>query len=124
MGKHKDSLPEGKNSSRGVSVSNRYPSGRQNSHTPGGRYGYRLKNRIVRANERQERRNSISDEEQLKRLDVRVGPDGAKRERARLKTRIKAAKNPAPKQQEKKEKQVDPKNLKGKQKKQAQQSVK
>jgi hypothetical protein len=100
MGKHKDSLPGGVNSSR---VSG--------SHTPGGRYGYRLEYRRKQAAAQAEARANRTPQQQLVRLDIRFGKGvGAVKERARL-----AAQIDKPKKAEKsEEKQAKNRNPKGK----------
>ena len=96
----------------------RLPSGRQGNLYPGGRYGYRLERKREEAKERQAIRDAMTDEEQLARLDAKGYV--AKKERARLNARIEARKNPKP--PAKQEGKKGPKNLKGKQKKLAEQA--
>lgn len=96
MGRHKDSLPGGRNPARSVGTgSSRYVDGHQNCHTPGGRYGYRMEHRRELANERAEARAQRTPQAQLAVLDARLGEgQGAKKERARLQALIEAPEAP------------------------------
>jgi hypothetical protein len=87
MGKHKDQYAGGINPSRSGSGSNGKPL------NAGGRYGYRMDFRRQEAQERAEFRATLTPQQQLDRLDERLGSGvGAGKERKRLRAEIENAK--------------------------------
>lgn len=97
MGTHRDSYENGRNPLRGIGGLFSPQNGNSGmSHSlswhPGGRYGQRKEQRRQECAERQAYRDGLSPQEQLDRLNTRLGEGiGAQKERARLHAQIRAS---------------------------------